>query len=291
MSFVQFSEDFAALRDQVVVLTGGARGIGASVVEVAAASGAHVVFGDRNEQLGQEVAEKTGATFVKADVTQYADVLKIFQVAFEKYGKIDHAVANAAVYEPDLDIFDPNLSIAQIEQAPPTLAFDINITGTLYFSRIAAVYLRQNNTAESKRSLTLVSSVAAFMTPPDTPVYNVTKAGIVSLARSLAQRCPSSHNIRVNCVCPSVTRTPLAATSAIQPLWEGAGLPTNEPVQVANVILGVGCDASSNRKVLWVEGGQSWDIEVKLLELLPQWIGDGPAKTLERVQELVKNLM
>lgn len=101
MSIMTLPTSFPALEGKTVVLTGGASGIGEGYVRVARAHGANVVFGDRDQVLGNKVAEAHGATFVPTDVTSYADQLNLFATALQKYGQVDHAIANAAIYEPD----------------------------------------------------------------------------------------------------------------------------------------------------------------------------------------------
>ena len=120
----------------------------------------------------------------------------------------------------------------------------------------------------------------------------MTKAGIISLTRTLAQRLPETHNIRVNGICPSLTRTPLAAKAAnnILPLWEDAKLPVNEPSDVATVAMSLICDSISNRKVLWVEGAKVWDFEEPLFNLLPQWISNGPSQSLKAFHHFLNEL-
>lgn len=78
-----------------------------------------MVFGDLNEALGSNLADETGATFVKTDVSVYDDQVRLFGAAYEKHGAVDHAIANAGIYEPP-GLFDPSAdlqSLAQVRQA------------------------------------------------------------------------------------------------------------------------------------------------------------------------------
>lgn len=163
------------------------------------------------------------------------------------------------------------------------------------------MYLRQNATPKDNKSLTLISSVSGVICPPDTPFYNVriilycsncvnfenkaSKSAVLGLARSLAQRLPASHNIRVNVVCPSLTRTPLASMHVL-PFFEKHKLPINEPMDIADSVLFLASAPECNRKILWVEGAKSWDIEDPLLRLMPEWVGEGPWSIMETVQRL-----
>lgn len=67
---------------------------------LAAKSGCNVVFGDLDAERGQQVARETGATFVKTDVVSYTDQLSLFEEALSRFGSVDHAAANAGIYEP-----------------------------------------------------------------------------------------------------------------------------------------------------------------------------------------------
>lgn len=195
MSVVTLATEFPALAGKTVVITGGASGIGEGYVRVARAHGANVVFGDRDQVLGNKVAEVLGATFVPTDVTSYADQLKLFATAFEKYGRVDHAIANAAIYEPaswfpetaDLESIRKVMAesvplrsrknVLRDLQEPPSLVYDVNIRGVTTFSHIASVYLRQGVTSptDNDKSLTIVSSTAGVHVAHKTPLYGVSK--------------------------------------------------------------------------------------------------------------------
>lgn len=68
----------------------------------------------------------------------------------------------------------------------------------------------------------------------------------------------------------------------LYPIWKGMGLPVNSPADIGKAILTVAA-GGMNRKILYVEGGQAWDIDRPMMELVPQWIGDGPWNTLQQV--------
>ncbi|KAH7095539.1 putative 3-hydroxyacyl-CoA dehydrogenase [Paraphoma chrysanthemicola] len=285
MSFTKISKDLSSLKGKTLVITGGASGIGAAIVRLASKSGAHVVFGDLNEVLGRRVAVETGATYLNSNAAEYLDILKLFQEAHKRFGAVDHAVSNAGIYEPKPDPFDVALDLESVKEVPSTTVFDVNVRGTAYFSRIASVYLRQNAAAADDKSLILISSVSGVICPPDTPFYNTSKSAVTGLARTLAQSLPASHNIRVNTVCPSLTRTPLASVHML-PFYEKHNIPFNEASDIADVVLFLACARGCNRKILWVEGATSWDIEEELLKLMPQWIGEGPAKLIENIERI-----
>lgn len=63
-------------------------------------------------------------------------------------------------------------------------------------------------------------------------------------------------------------------TDGIVSAWSEAGLPSNTPEDVAQVIVGVLCDSKLNGGTMYIEGGRAWNIEAGLMKLKPQWIGE-----------------
>lgn len=61
------------------------------------------------------MAQETGATFVKTDASQYQELLRLFDEAYKKHGAIDHAIANAGIYEPK-GMFDPASDLQSLEK-------------------------------------------------------------------------------------------------------------------------------------------------------------------------------
>lgn len=70
-------------------------------------------------------------------------------------------------------------------------------------------------------------------------------------------------------------------------MWRAAGLPINEPVDVARIIAGVACDPEMNGKAIYVEGGRGWEIEDNINRLESQWLGEEQALSLARGQEVL----
>ncbi|KAL4871485.1 hypothetical protein BDV12DRAFT_206229 [Aspergillus spectabilis] len=284
-----------SLKDKVIVLTGGANGIGASLVEYACENGAFVCFGDLAIEAGEALAKKVNADsssppraiFVQTDVTSYDSVLNIFDKAMHTYGHIDHAVAGAGIVEIG-NVFDPALTMESIRQPPPTKVLDVNLLGCLYLARIASVYLRQNRPptptpSDRSKSILLISSVAGFKESPGLFVYQAAKHGVIGLMRSLRLYLPAPvHNIRVNCICPWMTTT--AMVKGVQEGWVKAGLPINSPMDVARVMAAVLGDNGLNGTSMYVEGGRAWEIEGGLDRLESQWLGEEPARSLARGQ-------
>ena len=187
----------SSLQGKVVVLTGGALGVGQSLVRQLHSSGAHVFFGDVLDSAGQELEKELDkpsgprVKFVRCDVTKYTDNVSLFQTAYETCGRVDHAIANAGLGEQG-NMFDPSLDLETVKQDPgkSMAVVDVNLKGPLYFARVASVYLRQparegGDGGKQDKSLTLVSSVAGFREDPGLYVYTASKHGVLGLMRSL----------------------------------------------------------------------------------------------------------
>lgn len=159
----------SALENSVVVLSGGATGIGAATVQDLFSRGAIVVFGDVNSAAAEAVVKSTSPErvhYVKTDVRSYEQVRNLFQFALTRYGRVDHAIANAGVLEHP-GWFDPQASIEDTAKQPNTFTLDVNLVGVIFFSHLAVSYLPQGNEGGIRdKSLTLLSSHAGFKETP-----------------------------------------------------------------------------------------------------------------------------
>lgn len=170
-------------------------------------------------------------------------------------------------------------------QKPTTKVVDVNLTGTLYFSRIAAVYLKEGAQAHDDKSLVLVSSTAGFKETPGLWVYQASKHGVLGLLRSLRLVLPKTHGIRVNAICPWMTDTVMV--DGIRQDWLKEGLPVNTPADIAKIMIEVGCNEKWNGRAVFVEGGRGWDIEEGLDRTEALWLGENVSKTLAKGQEVL----
>jgi NAD(P)-dependent dehydrogenase (short-subunit alcohol dehydrogenase family) len=126
-AFNPSEEALASLKNQVVVVTGGATGIGAALVSQLHKLGADVVFGDINEAAAEELVSSCAGnvTFVPMNVTSYADNVKLFRTAYEKYGRVDHGVAVAGIAPKEgwfdfgsMDGLSPEEMMKEVERKP-----------------------------------------------------------------------------------------------------------------------------------------------------------------------------
>ncbi|KAJ5623632.1 Short-chain dehydrogenase/reductase SDR [Penicillium lividum] len=288
-----------SLSDKIILITGGANGIGASLVFQCLESGANVCFGDLDniegerllrKALAQFPTEEPGQTpraiFQSTDVTNYQSVLGLFDLAFDTYKRIDHVVSAAGIIEIG-NWFDFGLTLQTVRQTPTHKVLDVNLIGSMYVARIASVYLRHNRGPGADRSIILFSCSSGFKQSPSLFVYQASKHGVVGLMRSLRSyiSSPYKHNIRINTICPWMTETD--SIKKIKHQWKEASLPTNTPRDVSYIAAGMLADLSLNGESMFIEGGRAWEIEQNIERLEAQWLGVEPSKSLAAGQELL----
>lgn len=190
------------LDEKVAIITGGAGGIGAATGRLFCEEGARVVLADRDAEAMAAAcagirAQVPGAQVsdVIADLAQEESAARIVAHAKRAFGAIDVLVNNAGIraYEP--------LAEARRETWERIIA--VNLLSYAFLCREALPALR----ASGRGSIVNVSSQHAFIPRAGMGQYDVTKAGIVSMTRTLAFE-EARHGVRVNAVCPGATFTP-----------------------------------------------------------------------------------
>ena len=173
---------------QVALVTGAARGIGASIAQALAQQGWRVVLADSDGAGdGTAAAIGSGARFVEVDVAAEADVNSLIDGINDGEGRLDALVCNAGIM-----IRAPlaSLTLAQWERVIAT-----NLTSTFLLVRAAETLLRAAGGA-----VVTIASTRAHMSEPDTECYSASKGGLVALTHSLAVSL--GPQVRVNCISP-----------------------------------------------------------------------------------------
>ncbi len=189
----------ADLTGKVAVVTGASKGIGAGIAKTLAAAGAAVVVNYSSDKQGADAAvaaiEQAGgkAVAVQANVSQAADVDRLFAETVQAYGQVDILVNNAGVFS-----FAPLEAIAEDEFHRQ---FNTNVLGTILTTQAAARHFGPNG--GSIVNLTSVASVAAM---PTSGVYSASKSAVDTLTRIFAMEL-APKKIRVNAVAPGMTQT------------------------------------------------------------------------------------
>ncbi|KFK37464.1 hypothetical protein AALP_AA4G260500 [Arabis alpina] len=189
------------LEGKIVIITGGASGIGAESVRLFTEHGAQVVIVDVQDELGQNVVASVGedkASYYHCDVTNETQVENAVKYTVEKYGKLDVLFSNAGVIETFVSILDLNL-----DEFDRTMA--INLRGAAAFIKHAARVMVEKGT---RGSIVCTTSIAAEISGTAPHGYTTSKHGLLGLIKS-ASGGLGKHGIRVNGVAPFGVATPL----------------------------------------------------------------------------------
>jgi NAD(P)-dependent dehydrogenase (short-subunit alcohol dehydrogenase family) len=196
------------VQNSVVLVTGGASGLGEGVVRRLTDAGARVYILDRNAERGAALAAELGQQFVQTDVTSESDVSAAISAAQAKHGAIQVAVNCAGV--------GMAMKTVSKGQAHPLDVFEtvirINLIGTFNVIRLCAAAMIGNPpNAEGERGVIInTASVAAFDGQIGQAAYAASKGGIVGLTLPIA-RDLARDGIRVMTIAPGLFDTPLLA--------------------------------------------------------------------------------
>jgi len=174
----------------VAVVTGGASGIGAEVVNYFRASGAEVVIWDMAEPSG-----KTNAW--KVDVSNFAAVEQVAKETMERFGRIDFVVNSAGFAGPTVPVSEYDPEVWQ-------RIVDVNLVGTFNVCRAVVPYLK---TAGNGRIVN-IASLAGKEGTPNSSAYSAAKAGVLALTKSLGKELATS-GVLVNAIAPAAVKTPI----------------------------------------------------------------------------------
>ena len=190
-----------AFEGRVIVVTGGASGIGRACVAAFAAEGGRVVLADwdiaQGEQVAAEVRAAGGdALFVATDVTRGEDAERLAQTTVAQYGGIDVLVNNAGIQRYGTVIDTPRDVWDQV--------LAVNLTGVYLVSQRCLPHI----IVRGGGAVVNMASVQAFATQKAVAAYAATRGAVVALTRNMALDF-ADQNVRVNAVCPGSIETPL----------------------------------------------------------------------------------
>jgi NAD(P)-dependent dehydrogenase (short-subunit alcohol dehydrogenase family) len=182
---------YPSLRGKKVLVTGGGSGIGAGIVDGFAAQGCEVTFFDINGADSDGLAQRTGARFVRVDLTD----ISATKSAIAELGSVDVLVNNAAN--------DDRHATADVTEDYWEDRLNVNLKHQFFCAQAVAPGMRSNGGG----AIINLGSISWHLALPDLVLYQTCKAAIEGLTRALA-RDLGSDNIRVNCVVPGNIRTP-----------------------------------------------------------------------------------
>jgi len=186
---------------RVVLITGGAGGMGRAIAARFLADGDTVMLADRTDEALAEAAARLGEVeTVTADVTMVDDCERMVAGTVERLGGIDIMVCTAGVW-----VEGPTADMTE-EQWDRTI--DVNLKGTFFACRFAIPAL-----IASQGSIVAISSDYGLVGGPGAAIYNASKFGVNGIVKSLALEL-APHGVRVNSVCPADVETPMLAGQA-----------------------------------------------------------------------------
>jgi len=197
------------LTGKVAVVTGASKGIGAAIAKLLAAEGASVVvnYASSQEAANHVVADivRSGgkALAVKADMSQKADIERLFTASTKAFGPIDILVNNAGIYTP--------APLEEITEDNFYKQIDLNLLGLIFSTQQAVKHFNLGG-----GSIVNISSVVSTLGLAGMSVYSSTKAAVDAITRSLAKEL-APRKIRVNSINPGMVETEgLHATGIIE---------------------------------------------------------------------------
>jgi NAD(P)-dependent dehydrogenase (short-subunit alcohol dehydrogenase family) len=239
------------LEGKVALITGAGSGIGRAAALLFAAEGASVVAADINcfaaEQTVEMIKSKgQKGVALEADISREDEVDGMIEKALREFGRLDILVNNAGVASGGPTVDFPLKDLERI--------LNVNLRGTFLCSQRAGLWMVQNGGGR----IVNITSTAGITGVEGGAAYGASKAGIISLTRSLAKEW-AKYKIRVNAVAPSFVLTPmLLAADSLEEICKSIPLGRlSEPEEIARSILFLASDDASyiTGAVLVVDGG------------------------------------
>lgn len=232
-------------KDKVVLVSGGASGLGKASALSFAKEGAKIAIFDIDENNGSKAVEeiktlgREGALFV-CDITNPVQVAKAFEDTIAKFGRIDIMHANAG-------IIDVPMTVDKMTFEQWSRMININLNGMFLAAKGAVTQMLK----QDKGVIVFTGSNWAYVCDPGFTSYAASKGGVVAFARALALD-HAKDNIRINVVCPGNIHTPLldrqlSLEKDPQAAFENMGQ-VSTPQEIANLVLFLASDDASAMK-------------------------------------------
>ena len=230
------------LDDDVIIVSGGSRGIGAQICRTLASEGAKVVVGDVLDDDGQSVAQEIGGTYVHLDVTDPDSWTAAVATATSTYGRLTGLVNNAGVVG-----FTP-VGGTSLEEWDRIIA--VNLTGVFLGMESATPALKANGSGV----IVNLSSTAGMQGYSNLAAYVASKWGVRGLTKAAALDLGPS-NIRVVSIHPGGIRTPMTAGLDEKAYSRQPIARIGEPEEIAKLALFLIADATYSTGTEFIADG------------------------------------
>jgi NAD(P)-dependent dehydrogenase (short-subunit alcohol dehydrogenase family) len=192
--------------DKVIIVTGGAGGIGSDICQGLAADGLKVVIADYAKDAAEKAAaairqQKGEALAVEVDVGNSQSVANMVEQSLGKYGQIDYLLNGAGVMT--------RVPVIDMSEEEWDRVMRINLKGTFLCSKAVAKQM----IAKKQGRILSIASGRGVAGQPRAAHYAASKAGIIAFTKSLAVEL-APYDVTVNCMCPGATDTPMARGGA-----------------------------------------------------------------------------
>ncbi len=248
------------LGGRVVVITGGAQGIGEACARRLAADGASLALWDLADEPGRALAAEleaagTPTLYAHCNVAKKAEVDAALAATMDRFGRIDGLVNNAGIFKA--------APFLEITEADWDAVLDVNLKGHFLVGQAVARQMVMNEGAR-RGAIVNMSSVNGTLTIPSIASYNASKGAINQLTRVMALAL-ADQGVRVNAVAPGTIATELARSAVLTSDEAKARIMSRtpmkrlgEPSEIADVVAFLLSDASSyiTGEIVVVDGGR-----------------------------------
>ena len=245
------------MKDKVVLVTGGAAGIGKATALRFAEEGAKVVICDVNEEAGQATAKEIDGAFYKVNVADRAEVQAWVDAVVAKFGRIDVIVNNAGILrDGQLIKFKNGELLGQMSEENFDLVISVNLKGVFNCTQAVAPVMAGQGSGVILNATSVVGLDGNF----GQTNYVATKSGVIGMTKVWAREL-GKYGIRVNAVAPGFTATEMV-TAMPEKVLDGMKSRTplgrlGEPRDIANGYLFLASDEAAfiTGETLRVDGG------------------------------------
>jgi NAD(P)-dependent dehydrogenase (short-subunit alcohol dehydrogenase family) len=199
------------LNDKVIVVAGGATGIGAATSKRLAEEGAKVVVGDINVEAAKATADAIDGRHLRFDITSEADCKALVELAVTEFGGLDGVFTVAADTSKETLGRDSESDLLTVPLEVWQRTLDVNLTGTFLMTRSALPALLSRGGGSIVNTL----SGLVFYGSPVRPAYLASKSALIALTRHVATRW-GKEGIRCNAVAPGFVMTEQVAHNVPQ---------------------------------------------------------------------------